>query len=134
VRGKFEFIAAWSVDRLRRSLKDLLGFLTEIHALEVGVYLHQQAVDTTTPAGKALFQMMGVFAETRVKANSGQAAEFQSLFPPLGPAALCQWPEPRQDASLLTTQCYFCRIRRCADQQENLSGVLQSSSRRRGPS
>jgi DNA invertase Pin-like site-specific DNA recombinase len=51
------------VDRVGRSLKDLLGFLTEIHALEVGLYLHQQAVDTTTPAGRALFQMMGVFAE-----------------------------------------------------------------------
>jgi DNA invertase Pin-like site-specific DNA recombinase len=51
------------VDRLGRSLKDLLGFLTEIHALEVGLYLHQQAVDITTPAGRALFQMMGVFAE-----------------------------------------------------------------------
>jgi DNA invertase Pin-like site-specific DNA recombinase len=43
--------------------KGLLGFLTEIHALGVGLYLHQQAVDTTTPAGRALFQMMGVFAE-----------------------------------------------------------------------
>jgi DNA invertase Pin-like site-specific DNA recombinase len=62
-RGKFDVIAAWSVDRLGRSLKDLLGFLTEIHALGVGLYLHQQAVDTTTPAGRALFQMMGVFAE-----------------------------------------------------------------------
>jgi DNA invertase Pin-like site-specific DNA recombinase len=62
-RGKFDIIAAWSVDRLGRSLKDLLGFLTEIHALQVGLYLHQQAVDTTTPAGRALFQMMGVFAE-----------------------------------------------------------------------
>jgi DNA invertase Pin-like site-specific DNA recombinase len=50
------------VDRLGRSLKDLLGFLTEIHALEVG-YLHQQTVATTTPAGRALFQMMGVLAE-----------------------------------------------------------------------
>jgi DNA invertase Pin-like site-specific DNA recombinase len=62
-RGKFDIIAAWSVDRLGRSLKDLLGFLSEIHALGVGLYLHQQAVDTTTPAGRALFQMMGVFAE-----------------------------------------------------------------------
>jgi DNA invertase Pin-like site-specific DNA recombinase len=55
---KFDIIAAWSVDRRGRSLKDLLGFLTEIHALEVGLYLHQQAVDTTTPAGRALFQMI----------------------------------------------------------------------------
>ncbi len=62
-RGRFDMIAAWSVDRLGRSLRDLLGFLTEIHALGVGLYLHQQAVDTTTPAGRALFQMMGVFAE-----------------------------------------------------------------------
>jgi DNA invertase Pin-like site-specific DNA recombinase len=62
-RGKFDVVAAWSVDRLGRSLKDLLGFLTEIHALGVGLYLHQRAVDTTTPAGRALFQMMGVFAE-----------------------------------------------------------------------
>jgi DNA invertase Pin-like site-specific DNA recombinase len=55
-RGKFDIIAAWSVDRLGRSLKDPLGFLTEIDALEVGLYLHQQAVDTTAPAGKALFR------------------------------------------------------------------------------
>src|SRR6266566_9856626 len=37
--------------------------LTELHALKIGLYLHQQGVDTTTPGGKALFQMMGVFAE-----------------------------------------------------------------------
>jgi DNA invertase Pin-like site-specific DNA recombinase len=50
-------------DRLGRSLQDLVGFLTEIHALGVNLFLHQQGIDTTTPAGKALFQMMGVFAE-----------------------------------------------------------------------
>src|ERR1700692_1877968 len=54
---------AWSVDRLGRSLQDLVGFLSEIHALKVDLYLHQQGIDTTTPAGKAMFQMMGVFAE-----------------------------------------------------------------------
>ena len=62
-RRQFDLIAAWSVDRLGRSLQDLVGFLTEIHALGVNLFLHQQGVDTTTPAGKALFQMMGVFAE-----------------------------------------------------------------------
>ena len=51
------------MDRLGRSLQDLVGFLTEIHALGVNLFLHQQGIDTTTPAGKALFQMMGVFAE-----------------------------------------------------------------------
>ena len=54
---------AWSVDRLGRSLQDLIGFLNEIHTVGVDLYLHQQGLDTTMPAGKALFQMMGVFAE-----------------------------------------------------------------------
>ena len=40
-----------------------MGFLTEVHALGINLFLHQQGVGTTTPAGKALFQMMGVFAE-----------------------------------------------------------------------
>jgi len=62
-RRKFDLIASWSVDRLGRSLQDLVGFLAEIHAKHVDLYLHQQGMDTTTPAGKALFQMMGVFAE-----------------------------------------------------------------------
>jgi DNA invertase Pin-like site-specific DNA recombinase len=56
-------VMAWSVDRLGRSLQDLVGFLSELHALRIDLYLHQQGLDTTTPAGKAMFQMMGVFAE-----------------------------------------------------------------------
>jgi DNA invertase Pin-like site-specific DNA recombinase len=62
-RRRFDLIASWSVDRLGRSLQDLVAFLSEIHAKKVDLYLHQQGMDTTTPAGKALFQMMGVFAE-----------------------------------------------------------------------
>jgi DNA invertase Pin-like site-specific DNA recombinase len=37
--------------------------LSEIHALKIDLYMHQQGIHTTTPAGKAMFQMMGVFAE-----------------------------------------------------------------------
>src|SRR6516164_4368409 len=62
-KRQFDMIMAWSVDRLGRSLQDLVAFLSEIHALRIDLYLHQQGLDTTTPAGKALFQMMGVFAE-----------------------------------------------------------------------
>jgi DNA invertase Pin-like site-specific DNA recombinase len=60
---RFDVIMAWSVDRLGRSLQDLVAFLSEIHALRIDLYLHQQGIDTTTPAGKAMFHMMGVFAE-----------------------------------------------------------------------
>lgn len=58
-----DVVMAWSVDRLGRSLRDLVAFLGDMHGAEVDVYLHRQGVDTTTPGGKALFQMMGVFAE-----------------------------------------------------------------------
>jgi DNA invertase Pin-like site-specific DNA recombinase len=60
---KFDMVMAWSVDRLGRSLQDLVGFLSELHALHIDLFLHQQGLDTTTPSGKAMFQMMGVFAE-----------------------------------------------------------------------
>jgi len=59
-RRQFDLIMAWSVDRLDQ---DLIGFLSELHALGIDLMLHQQGLDTTTPAGKAMFQMMGVFAE-----------------------------------------------------------------------
>jgi len=60
---RFELVMAWSVDRLGRSLQDLIGFLSELHALGIDLFLHQQGLDTTTPSGKAMFQMLGVFAE-----------------------------------------------------------------------
>ena len=79
-RRKFDVVMAWSVDRLGRSLQDLVGFLSELHAVGVDLYLHQQGIDTTTPAGKMMFQMMGVFAEfersmiqARVKAGLARA-------------------------------------------------------------
>lgn len=81
-RRKFDVIMAWSVDRLGRSLPDLVNGLQEMHAASVDLYLHQQAIDTTTPAGKAMFQMCGVFAEferamiqDRVKAGMARVKE-----------------------------------------------------------
>jgi DNA invertase Pin-like site-specific DNA recombinase len=94
-RRQFDVIMAWSVDRLGRSLQDLVGFLSELHALRVDLYLHQQGIDTTTPAGKAMFQMMGVFAEferamiaERVRAGLARAkSEGKRLGrPPIAPA------------------------------------------------
>jgi DNA invertase Pin-like site-specific DNA recombinase len=62
-RREIDLVMAWSVDRLGRSLTGLLELLTELHAKRVDLYLHQQGLDTSTPSGKAMFQMMGVFAE-----------------------------------------------------------------------
>lgn len=62
-RRDFDLVGAWSVDRLGRSLSGLLELLGELQAKRVGLYLDQQGLDTTTPAGRAMFQMVGVFAE-----------------------------------------------------------------------
>ena len=62
-RRQIDVVMAWSVDRLGRSLQDLVGFFGELKGAGVDLYLDRQAVDTTTPAGRALFQMLGVFAE-----------------------------------------------------------------------
>jgi DNA invertase Pin-like site-specific DNA recombinase len=79
-RGKFQMVMCWSVDRLGRSLYDLLDTLKTLEAAGAGLYLDQQALDTSTPAGKAMFQMAGVFAEferamiqARVKAGMDRA-------------------------------------------------------------
>jgi DNA invertase Pin-like site-specific DNA recombinase len=62
-RKEFDMIAAWSVDRLGRSLQDLISFLADVQVRGVDLYLHQQALDTSTPSGRLLFQLLGVFAE-----------------------------------------------------------------------
>lgn len=62
-RKEFDQIMAWSVDRLGRSLPDLVSFLNEAHAKNVDLYLHQQGLDTSTPSGRMMFQMLSVFAE-----------------------------------------------------------------------
>lgn len=61
-RGEVEIAAAWSVDRLGRSLQGLVGFLQEIEG-RCDLYLHQQSIDTSTPSGRMMFQLCGVFAE-----------------------------------------------------------------------
>jgi DNA invertase Pin-like site-specific DNA recombinase len=75
---QFDMVAAWSVDRLGRSLTDLLGILQDLQEKGVDLFLHQQGLDTSTTAGKAMFQMLGVFAEfergiIRERVNAGLA-------------------------------------------------------------
>jgi DNA invertase Pin-like site-specific DNA recombinase len=78
VRGKFDVVLTWAMDRLGRSLLDLLTTLNELESANVGLVLHQQAIDTTTPAGRMFFQVTGAFAEferamLRSRVNAGLA-------------------------------------------------------------
>src|SRR3954452_52969 len=60
---EFDLLAAWSVDRLGWSLTDLLSILQVLHDKRVDLFLHQQGLDTSISAGRAMFRMLGVFAE-----------------------------------------------------------------------
>jgi len=62
-RRKFDIVMAWAIDRLGRSLIDLLGTIQHLEACGVDLYLDQQAIDTTAPMGKLVFQVTGAFAE-----------------------------------------------------------------------
>lgn len=96
-RREIDIVAAWSVDRLGRSLPDLVAFLSDIQAQGCDLYLHQQAIDTSTPSGRMLFQMLGVFAEferailtSRIRAGQNRARANNVRFgrPPLPPIRL----------------------------------------------
>jgi len=63
MRKEVDMVMVWSVDRLGRSLQHLTALLSDIHSKGINLYLHQQGIDTTTPSGKMMFQMCGVFAE-----------------------------------------------------------------------
>jgi DNA invertase Pin-like site-specific DNA recombinase len=75
-RRRFDVVMAWAIDRLGRSLIDLLGTIQTLEACGVDLYLDQQAIDTTTPAGRLMFQVTGAFAEfersmIRQRVNAG---------------------------------------------------------------
>jgi DNA invertase Pin-like site-specific DNA recombinase len=63
VRRKFDVVMVWAVDRLGRSLPDLVASMQELRGAKVDLFIHQQGLDTTTPAGRAMFGMLGVFSE-----------------------------------------------------------------------
>ena len=143
-RRKFDVIMAWSVDRLGRSLQDLVAFLGDVHAQGIDLYLDRQGVDTTTPGGKALFQMMGVFAEferaiirERVCAGLEKArAKGRKLGRPKVPAAVEAAIRERQAAG--TGQTKIARelgvgvstVRRVAAGGHNPQGSRDGAGRR----
>src|SRR5215470_14721913 len=83
-RRNFDVVMAWAIDRLGRSLIDLLGTIQHLEAVGVDLYLDQQKLDTTTPMGKLLFHVTGAFAEfersmIRERVNAGLARAKDAL-------------------------------------------------------
>jgi DNA invertase Pin-like site-specific DNA recombinase len=81
-RRRFDVVMAWAIDRLGRSLIDLLGTIQQLESCGVDLYLDQQAIDTTTPTGRLMFQITGAFAEfersmirQRIRAGLRRAVE-----------------------------------------------------------
>ena len=81
-RKKFDIILTWSVDRLGRNLSHLISFLNEIHSVDCDLYIHQSGMDTSTPMGKMMFSLVGIFAEfergmisERIKAGQQRSAK-----------------------------------------------------------
>ncbi|MEY4529172.1 MAG: hypothetical protein RL768_2891 [Nitrospirota bacterium] len=62
-RRDCDLVAAWSIDRLGRSLSALIAFMNELSATRIDLYVHQQAVNTTTPAGRMVFSIFGAIGE-----------------------------------------------------------------------
>jgi DNA invertase Pin-like site-specific DNA recombinase len=102
-RRRFDVVMAWSVDRLGRSLQDLVVFLNHLRETRVELFLHQQGLDTTTSAGRAMFGMLSVFSEfeksiirERVLAGMSRAkAKGTKSGKPIGRPAI---PEPMRHA------------------------------------
>ena len=118
-RGQFNVAMSWAVDRMGRSLADLVGILQELHGASVDLFLHQQAIDTTTPAGRAMFGMMGVFAEfersmiqARVNAGLDRARKQGKRFgrPKLAPPIVKRIHAMRADGVSLRKIAAGCNV------------------------
>lgn len=72
VRPWFDVAMVWTVDRLGRSLPDLIASMQDLHGEKVDLFVLQQGLDTTTPGGRAMFGMVGVFAEFERSMISGR--------------------------------------------------------------
>ena len=62
-RREFDLIMVWAIDRLGRSIQHLVGFMNDILAMDVDLYVHQQAIDTTTPSGRMIFSIFSALGE-----------------------------------------------------------------------
>ena len=63
MKKEFDVVMFWAVDRASRNLSHLVQMMNDLDSKNVGMYFHQQSIDTTTPSGKMMIQLSGVFAE-----------------------------------------------------------------------
>ena len=56
---KFDMVMCWSIDRLGRSLQNLIELLNQLESVRIDLFFHQQAIDTSTPMGKMMFSILG---------------------------------------------------------------------------
>src|SRR5690348_1006977 len=62
-KGRFDVVMVWALDRLGRSLVSLIDTAQELEAAAVDLYVQQQSIDTTSPAGRMFFHIVGAFAQ-----------------------------------------------------------------------
>lgn len=81
-RGRFKVLFVWSLDRIARSTVHLLNVVDELHGAGIELVSLKEAIDFTSPLGKALLAVRGVFAEMerellreRIKAGINVARE-----------------------------------------------------------
>lgn len=77
-RKQVDIVMAWSIDRLGRSIQDLVAFMKEVEAAGVALYIHQQSINTATPAGRMVFGIFSALGEyerelIRERINAGLA-------------------------------------------------------------
>ena len=60
---RFDMVMCWSIDRLGRSLQNLIEILNELQSLKVDLFFMQQGMDTSTSAGRMMFSIFGALAE-----------------------------------------------------------------------
>ena len=77
-RREIDLVMAWSIDRIGRSIQDLVGFMKEVQSAGVGLYVHQQGINTDTPAGRMVFGIFSALGEyelelIRERINAGLA-------------------------------------------------------------
>lgn len=77
-RREFDKVLVWSLDRLARSMSELVKIIGELKAKQIGLFIDQLAVDTATPAGELMFHLVGAMAQfereiIRGRVNAGLA-------------------------------------------------------------